>query len=427
MRLGTLSGHTVSTLGSQVATVLIGLAINILLARQVGAEYQGQYVIALTVYGVGTLVLGSGIPNYNRATIARMHGKTGHVFVNTLAMSGLGALVLWPLVIVASRFAPIDGGSSWALFYPAVALVPVGVLAEACVAIIHGFGRVPAMNALRLAPWLVQVSVMGLLAAGSMLDIRNTVAVWVLTRVGATVVTLLLAARLSGVASSVDRALLRTMWAFGLRAWFARLIGTANQRIDLLVLGALAAPATVGQYGVATSMAELLYYVPAALGTALLPRIAQNLDRASELSSRGCRLVILLSLPSMAAVALAGPVAIRLAFGIQYQPAEQALWLLVPGVAVYSVAHVTSGYFDAIGRPGVNAIVATSSLVIEAALLVGLVPLFGLIGAAVACSAGYAAGAVTNTFMFARISGASTREIFAPRGAEIRRLLQRTA
>ena len=67
------------------------------------------------------------------------------------------------------------------------------------------------------------------------------------------------------------RLLAETAALTALRAWLGGLAHLLNARVDQVLLGLLASQAALGTYAVAVNASEILFYLPSAVATALLP------------------------------------------------------------------------------------------------------------------------------------------------------------
>ena len=187
-----------------------------------------------------------------------------------------------------------------------------------------------------------------------------------------------------------DKDLARQVASYGLRGQVGGLITLLNLRLDVAILGAIAGPAVLGGYAVASKYAELLRLPGTALTWVFYPRLAKlDEQRAAELARRLIR-------PTLAGVAaaaipvaiLAGPV-MRLLYGASFAPAVTPARILVAGMILAGASGVASAYLYGRGTPGLNSIVLGAGLVVTVVLDVTLIPRHGALGAAVASTAAY--------------------------------------
>jgi O-antigen/teichoic acid export membrane protein len=107
---------------------------------------------------------------------------------------------------------------------------------------------------------------------------------------------------------------------------------------------------------------------------------------------------------ALASLAVAGvaPWIVPLLFGPEFTPAVQALWYLLPGVLVFSIAKIIGNDFAGRGYVVTNGIVSASALALNIILNLVLVPRLGLVGASISSSISYTAATVLLVGLFAR-------------------------
>ncbi len=193
-----------------------------------------------------------------------------------------------------------------------------------------------------------------------------------------------------GVLGRPHKALLREVVTYGLRGQAGGLMTLLNLRLDFAILGAMAGPAVLGIYAVASKYAELLRLPGTALTWVTYPRMAA-LD-AAEAAGRARRMLP----PSLAGIlAAAVPLALLTApvmgllYGPRFHSAVAPALVLVLGMLLAGVSGVASGYLYGRGRPGLNSVATAVGLLVTVALDLLLIPRFAAMGAAVASCAAY--------------------------------------
>lgn len=188
---------------------------------------------------------------------------------------------------------------------------------------------------------------------------------------------------------------------FGVRALPGSAFADLNTRVDIIVLGLFVPAAATGVYTLAAWIAEGALQVPAAVRPLLSARIAQLASSRSHEELAG--LIRRVGLSVMAATAaLLGAICLAFPFIVDHLLLDpryrQALWPLV----ILSLGIVVASYylpFDFLlsqsGRPLAQSVVRGTMITVNAALAVVLVPMLGMVGAAVAYSLSFVAYAVS--------------------------------
>jgi O-antigen/teichoic acid export membrane protein len=195
--------------------------------------------------------------------------------------------------------------------------------------------------------------------------------------------------------------LARELASYGMRAQVGGLIAQLNLRLDFVLLGALAGPAVLGVYAIATKFAELLRIVTMALTYVLYPAFArEGRARAAARARRLLPRAGLLTAAAAVLLALAAGAVIVLVYGAAFASAVAPARIILAGLALEGVAAVITAYLYGAGRPGLNSCAMAAGLVVTVALDLLLIPRHGAVGAAVASAAAYATVAVALAWMF---------------------------
>jgi O-antigen/teichoic acid export membrane protein len=186
-----------------------------------------------------------------------------------------------------------------------------------------------------------------------------------------------------------DRRLAAEICRYGLRGQVGGMLSLINLRLDVVILGALVGPGTLGVYAVASKYAELLRLPGLAVTYVLYPRLAVR-DRAAAgrdvaaLMPRAFVLTVLAAIPLAAAVPL-----LPLVYGPEFSGAMLPAYILLFGLIGEGVAGLVSAYLYGVGRPGANSIALGVSVVVTVGLDLALIPHYHAVGAALASAAAY--------------------------------------
>ena len=219
------------------------------------------------------------------------------------------------------------------------------------------------------------------------------------------------------------RRLLRECLAFGSRAWVGTLSARLNARMDQVLMGFIASHAALGIYTIAVNLSELMLYLPTAIASSLLPRVAgEGAQVAGTRTLRTFRMVMLVSLASTAIAPLVGPPVLPLLFGPDFEPSVTPFLWLVPGVLGYSAMSIFTNALLGVSSPGRSSLGSLVALLSGLVLDLLLIPPLGASGAAIAASAAFLVGGFTAMLMFrARVPFAWAALV--PRGEDLRDLL----
>ncbi|MEN9631591.1 MAG: hypothetical protein RJA10_4819, partial [Pseudomonadota bacterium] len=363
---------TLINLVTRLAGVGLVLAITTITAR-IGTETQGAFALFTSVEGVLlALFSGFGIALARRVS---HHGEQPRALVSAtvLACMGLG-LVAGALLMLLSRTGPPAYQWLWLLALGAPALL----LAPNLQGLWLGEGRMAPMALLTLAAPALTLLALGGVALAAALSLPAVLAAWVAAKgvVGAGVVWLLWrSARLA----SPDWPGLAREARFIATIGATNLVGLLNYRVGLFVVERTLGLSATGIYSIAIVVAELLWFVSGSLTQAVYGRIGTP-DRAQAAATtlRVVQLGVAALLLAAPLLWLAARVLVPWVLGPAYAASLPLLALLLPGVLLFGGASALSAYFtNHAGLPQVPAQVAATSLALNAALSLALVPMLG--------------------------------------------------
>jgi lipopolysaccharide/colanic/teichoic acid biosynthesis glycosyltransferase len=206
-------------------------------------------------------------------------------------------------------------------------------------------------------------------------------------------------------ASGPSLQLARRIYVFGTRGQLGSLLNLLNLRFDFVFLAAIAGPAALGIYAVASKYAEVVRVVPIAANWVLYPRFARSEMAVATASSRRLMpragaVTAAIALP----LALAAAAVVPRVFGRTFQGAVLPAQILLIGLAAEGIAGVATAFLFGRGRPGLNSLAAGTGLVVTLLLDVILIPRMGAEGAAIASSAAYLTTTVTLLALYRHVT-----------------------
>jgi O-antigen/teichoic acid export membrane protein len=188
--------------------------------------------------------------------------------------------------------------------------------------------------------------------------------------------------------------LLPPLATYGIAQIAALAPATLNAQLDQLVLSQTVAAAVLGRYAIAVSLTSLPIPLVAAIGNIAFPRLAaqqvinganRRMQRNAMVASAGIAAAMLVPLAAVAYWL------IPFLFGAGYRGAVPLLWILTPGAAFLACGQVAGDLLRGRNRPGVVAWAQGLAAVFTVVLLIALLPVIGVYGAAIASTVAYGA------------------------------------
>jgi lipopolysaccharide/colanic/teichoic acid biosynthesis glycosyltransferase len=390
-----LSGHAITNLGAQGAALAAVSLASLLVARTGGPTVVGEYALIRVLPWLFGVIFSCGLPTASAFFLAGQRGQDRRVrpTLTLMAVAGAGAASLaWlacavPFHHVFFRQMP---GSLVFLMTVLVVTQLWTVTAKACC---QGDGDIAGANLVIVAEelWFVPNYPAVLLTVGY--RGAASVIIALIASGGCAMMTGILRLRRRGYFTGwgrPSRTLARQIAAFGGRGQLGNMLWLMNLRFDFILLGALAGPAVLGIYAVASKVAELMRLAPTAINYVLYPRFArlgaaEAAAEARRLLPRSAALTLILA-PMLAAMASIGlPIIYGRAFRAAVTPAE----IIIVGLSIEGAAAVASAFLVGRGRPGLNSIGMGVGATITVTLDVILIPRYGALGGAITSAVTY--------------------------------------
>lgn len=177
----------------------------------------------------------------------------------------------------------------------------------------------------------------------------------------------------------------KLLLTYGIRSYGIDLLGTLALQVDQVLVVSFLAPAQLGIYVVMLSLSRVLNIFQASVAMVLFPQAAgRTQEMAIALTGRAARVSTLLTGLCAAAIAVFGPLLLRILYGPAYARSIASLRILLVEVTISGCVFVLAQSFMALGRPGVVTLLQAVGLALSVPLMLVLIPRWGITGAACA-------------------------------------------
>lgn len=156
----------------------------------------------------------------------------------------------------------------------------------------------------------------------------------------------------------------------------------------VLVLAVLSSAEAVAWFGVAVVFGQFLLFVPAVLGGAIQPSLAElwisSRQELQQLLAASLKLAVLSVLPFTILFIIGAPLLISIIYTPSYLPAATLFPTFMFGSFLYSIAALALITLYAAGRPAARLAITGTGAAINLVMCVLLIPALGALGAALA-------------------------------------------
>ena len=381
-------GGIMSMWWSTLATLVLGFITISVSARALSEEHFGVYFLLLTIVYLLQVISSLGM----RASAARSIASTPDRHEQARIVGTV--MAFWLLTTVAVSIAAILAKPVLLLAFSSDLLaslfiyVPLVYCIQSCDllldSIMQGFQLYRQMALARLVTSTLNLALVVLFLPVLHLGIDGLI----LARALAQVAVIALRFRAIPVSKRPrwDRALLRRLIRFGLPLQGNEMLTFVSQRLDVLILGAMASPAAVAYLGVATKIPQNFQRLFESLYAVYYPYMAGLFGRGEQAEAerslnRFLRLATFVTAGSALATVLFQREIVRLVFSEKYLDSAPALGLLMI-VFTISVASTILDYaLMAAGHSDYMPVISFANTGPSALANVILIPLRGFMGA----------------------------------------------
>jgi len=391
----TVAKDTVQSFLLKVALYGVAFAGSILISRALGPEGRGIYYLPVVAAATITSMAKLGIEQANvflfgtgRIAPGRLSGQNGLV---ALVMGALSVLVLLRApAVLPSLFSD----TPVVLLALAALAIPFSLHSQSTAGLMTMLGQVTWQFWAALIAGIVQVAVIvGLYLAG----VITPQAVLATSLLSIALTWFLVIARFRVAGNSWlrwDPGLLATTMRQSLPLHMGMIFFFFHLRADTFLVKLISGTTALGLYSVSVMLAETMYLAMDSLAVALLPRqVGNSVGEAANHSLRAGRMIVLIGGGVALLWVILGWPVIRYLFGADFLPAYLPLVLLLPGLLALGVQRVCGPPVLRQGRPGRMAAIYGVGLIVNLALNLWLIPLWGIAGAALSSTISYSLGA----------------------------------
>jgi O-antigen/teichoic acid export membrane protein len=370
------------TTGSGLAVFGLAFLTGPILARSLGVSGRGVVAAVLIPTQVLGWMLMFGIPQatayYARQRDARQLTMSSWVFATVVGVPVVA--IIWPFVpSLLSRYPPIAVDYFRAFLVASLLVLPFTNTVD----LLRGLGQITAFNIYRLLQYVVNAVLLLLLFLTDHLDVRLALLVALVANVGTWVLTIGVNGAWPG--RGFRRSVFREQLHYGSRASIGTMSAMVIARFDQVLMVGIVAPAQLGLYVVAASVAQITGPIGQGVALSLFPHLrveADDPEQQHQMTKSALRWTLLASSGVVALVALAAPFALPWVYGQAFAPAVIPLLILLPGQVCLDMANVLTAKLGADNRPGRASMGSALGAVTTIVFVIPAVALFGINGAA---------------------------------------------
>ncbi|WP_435348903.1 flippase [Haloarchaeobius sp. HRN-SO-5] len=204
-------------------------------------------------------------------------------------------------------------------------------------------------------------------------------------------------------ATTADSDLSRRILEYSVPLTATRGANVLDKKVDVLLVGILVNMTAVGYYTIAKQVSDFVSAPASSFGYTISPALGEQssrdrVDRAATLYEQSLTYVLVAYVPAVVGLVLVAEPTVRYVFGTDYLGAVPVLQVFSGFILVNALNKVTSDGLDYLGRARSRAIIKSAMAVGNFVLNLALIPIFGVVGAAVATVLTYTVYTLSNVY-----------------------------
>lgn len=372
---------------SQIASRIIRALIIIYAARILGAAEYGAFSYALGLAGFFSIFSDIGLSSILTREVAQNPEKKSQYFGTAFFIKlALLAGTAFVIITIAPHFSKLENVK------PIIPLVALLVVLDGIREFMLAFFR--ALQKMELEALITSITNVTIAAVGfitiSYVANMNALTIAYVGSAGFGTITaiILLRREVFSVIKNFSKNLVRPILKSAVPVIFLELSGVFFMNMDVLMLGWWRGAEEVGWYAGGQRIVQLLYMIPAILGTSIFPVISQlaykNKEKEKNIIEKTIKLSLLVALPiSMGGAILAKPL-INLVYGTGYEPGALSFSILIFTIIPVFIGAIVGRIVYAYDKQKDTIKNIALGSAINVALNALLIPKWGIAGAATA-------------------------------------------
>ncbi|MFQ5823062.1 MAG: oligosaccharide flippase family protein [bacterium] len=379
---------------TRLITFVVQIVTGLLLARILGPEGRGEYALLVIVPTMAGIFCNMGIGTSNVYFVGSRKIKLDKIISNSLTIALIiGGITILILNFLATEITiKIFKGIRTDYFRLAIISIPFLLLYIFLMSVIHGrrdFVRYNILNVLRPVTFILIFVLCYLIFKFKVLA---GIIAWDFAAIIAAIGSIFFVKNLTSLRLKlkIDFEALKQILKYGSKVYLGEVVTFLNYRLNIMFIGFFLNPTQVGYFAIVIVIAESLWFMSASVGVVMFPTVASmDKNKAAEIMPKVVRNIFFVTTLMVLALSSIDRYIISLTFGEAFLPALKPLRLLYPGIAVFSVMKIISSYILGQGKPNVTMNISIVGLIINIALNIMLIPVWGINGAAFASTLSY--------------------------------------
>jgi len=369
---------------TNVTLILLSLITSVLIARMLGPEGRGIFAIAFSILAIGVQFGNLGLHTSNTYLVAKDVKSLPQLLTNTLVISiGLGgslAVLTWLIFYFWPSLPPIKGF----ILTLALGLIPFHLASLLLRNLLLGLQDIKAFNKVELFSKILTLLLLFILYFLNSVTVEIVFAVGMLgIMVGCIWAFWSLRKHFTHIAPP-SISVFKESIGYGFKTYLACFFAFMVLRADLLMINSMLDTGQAGYYSVASTLADLLYLLPTAIGTILFPKLSSIGSEKDKwaMTQKVMWISGLILVPVILTITLLAHPIILFFYGKSFELAVYPFMILCIAMFFYGVNNILSIHLASVGMPWFAVYIWVIASALNIVLNLYLIPTYGVSGAA---------------------------------------------
>ena len=404
------------TFSGNLTGTFIGCVVAILLARTLGPANRGIVGLAILLPDILSKVFSFGYESVNPTYAGLYKESRSALFQHSVLIAFFSGIICGVLIYLFYCRLPVDKAQFEQVplgTIPFLCLfVPLSMLTRLLISLLRGVEKTDKAAVVFVIQNLALFLGLFIYLFFFSQSVDFVIAIWSLSFLFPIVLGLwYLRSYITFAPSHFSPLLFRKGLCFGGQIGLTTIARLLNYRFDQAMLAFMVPVEQVGLYVVAVGFAERLRILPQSISAAFLPRLANELEQRQSQVPQLYRYTVLISFFSMLITAVLGIPAVYILFGKEYAGSIMPFLWLLPGIAVLGGSSILASDILARQKPKYSMMAGYTTLLLNIALNLMLIPQLGIAGAAVASTLSYSCAGILWMFFYRRESSTPLKEL----------------
>ncbi len=202
------------------------------------------------------------------------------------------------------------------------------------------------------------------------------------------------------------------VFCYGLRYYIGKISNEMNLQLGTIILAFFAGKEDIGLFAVAAALTCRVFIIPDTLNAVLIPRVAEDHIGQQELITKCVRLTIIICGLLLFALCIFARPIVAVLFSSSFLPIVPLIRILAVGILVRCVGKVFVPYLIGTNHPGFVSFSVVVAMAVNLGLIMVLLPVIGLPGAAVGMSVGYIISSLLLMYGFMKYGDMDLRRVW---------------